>query len=588
MLRRLYLVFLSLFVFAPFGIGQMVPLSGSHIQDLSGAPLKAGQICFSPVNNSGTPISYLAGGGGQVLPVTKCAPVTNGAFSLSVTDTAASSPANVCLNTVVVIPGSPQQRYTLSSCLQPSLTGTVSSGTWCTTSACNLDNYPPATAPGALVQSGPAGQAPTITTGTMTVGVNASDYSSTLVQTYADAFTRNYQWNVKFPLAPSATDTTKMPLAGGSFTGAVGGPVTAVFTPSANYTSPTIQNEAGVVGDGINLATVYANNFTGITNGFANGVVGAGVVPSGSTIYQYSGLAGIVQQNSTTTNAVGVFGLTNCLVSGAQCWGGNFVASDASAGSGDLLWITEFDVNIRNALTSGCGTCYIGVWSAQPTNFPAIYIQKPLGGTGTGYGWPAGVQFQTGALSGTGTAILMNPLASGNSQDSQRIAFTSTGASGQLQTAEVYGDVTGDLIFNTKGAGFAAVDALDDLETSNQLISLVATGTAPIIVTSTTPVANLEVANHPLVYFGSSTFLTPFAKVWAGSCLFASGTCTVAIPSGVFTAAPFCLKSEFNTAGSVGTAEPSIWIFALSSTSITLNSSSSTYAGTAHLACIGN
>ena len=76
-------------------------VTASSVQDLMGAKLASGQVCFQAVTGNGVPISYQAGGGGQVINVPRCASVTNGAFSVSVANTALTTPAHICYRVTV-------------------------------------------------------------------------------------------------------------------------------------------------------------------------------------------------------------------------------------------------------------------------------------------------------------------------------------------------------------------------------------------------------------------------------------------------------------------------------------------------------
>lgn len=70
-------------------------VSGTNIQDLSGTKLPAGRIYFKPVDVHGNPISFRAGGGGQVISRAKSAVVTNGAFTIVLADVSLTNPSYV-------------------------------------------------------------------------------------------------------------------------------------------------------------------------------------------------------------------------------------------------------------------------------------------------------------------------------------------------------------------------------------------------------------------------------------------------------------------------------------------------------------
>ncbi|MBB6144712.1 hypothetical protein HNQ77_002668 [Silvibacterium bohemicum] len=195
-----------------------VTVNGSHLTDSSGNPVVNGTISFAPVTSAGAAASFRVNGNGQAISSPVSATVTNGAFSLNLADTNLTAPQNVCFAVTVVDNVSGNQLLGPGyGCVQPSANTTTSA--WCASGVCDFDQYQPNLAAQTLIQTGPAGQAPTITVGTVTVGTTADDAVVALVQTSATQFTRNYQMNITLPLAPSATDTTKVPLAGGTMTG---------------------------------------------------------------------------------------------------------------------------------------------------------------------------------------------------------------------------------------------------------------------------------------------------------------------------------------------------------------------------------
>lgn len=55
-------------------------VTASNIQDVSGAKLASGSLCFLATDSNGTPISFEAGGGGQVIKLPRCTAITNGAI----------------------------------------------------------------------------------------------------------------------------------------------------------------------------------------------------------------------------------------------------------------------------------------------------------------------------------------------------------------------------------------------------------------------------------------------------------------------------------------------------------------------------
>jgi hypothetical protein len=252
---------------APYALAQAdyATVTGTNIQDSTGTKVASGTITFSPVTNAGTPVSFRAGGGGQVISTPVSATVTNGSFSVQLADTTLTYPSNICY--AVTVTNNVTGQQVLGSgygCVQMS-------SNWCSTvsgvETCNFDNYTPAEQAGVTVATPTltvgnitsANQAsasivgtspnyrlnlslpvPTLSAGTTTVGTSADDYGATVTA----ASPGNYLLNVKLPLAPSATDTTKVPLAGGTLSGSVN-------QNFANYFNPQFgQNaSAGAIGN---------------------------------------------------------------------------------------------------------------------------------------------------------------------------------------------------------------------------------------------------------------------------------------------------------------------------------------------------
>jgi hypothetical protein len=140
-----------------------VTVSASHVSDATGGLLASGTISFAPVDNNGKPISFKVGGtnGGQVISQPVTTAVTAGVYSISLADTALTSPVNVCFSVTIVdnVTG-----YNLLgpgyTCVQPASSGPPATGSqaWCTTAGvCNWDQYIPNLSAQIVTQPGPTG-----------------------------------------------------------------------------------------------------------------------------------------------------------------------------------------------------------------------------------------------------------------------------------------------------------------------------------------------------------------------------------------------------------------------------------------------
>jgi hypothetical protein len=100
---------------APASAQNWATVTASNITDLNQQKLAAGQLCFLGTDQSDTPISFSAGGGGQVLKRSFCANVTNGAVSaLTIPNPALTAPSGVYYRVTVIDSSSGREvlRYT--------------------------------------------------------------------------------------------------------------------------------------------------------------------------------------------------------------------------------------------------------------------------------------------------------------------------------------------------------------------------------------------------------------------------------------------------------------------------------------------
>jgi hypothetical protein len=146
---------------------------------------------------------------------------------------------------------------------------------------------------------------------------------------------------------------------------------------------------------------------------------------------------------------------------------------------------------------------------------------------------------------------------------------------GQVVGAEisVRDDITA---WNAQFAFGLTVDG--DITATDQLISTVATGTAPIEVESTTPVDNLTA--HPEAYNNSGTQKTDVRHVY-GTVALSGGTATITLSGG----AAFTSNSTYVCSANDETAAAAVKVTRTSGTSITFTG---TTTDTVAYHCIGN
>jgi lysophospholipase L1-like esterase len=145
-----------------------VQFYANHLQDATLTVIANATLHVNPVNNSGAPISFEAGGGGQVSSEGVSTLVTNGVFTINLADSAlAIDPINPCYAiTVTSNVNGKQLLAPFYQCVQPAGSGLAVTGpfAWCTAAtlsaggSCDFDNYNPRI-PANLVSSpaGPAG-----------------------------------------------------------------------------------------------------------------------------------------------------------------------------------------------------------------------------------------------------------------------------------------------------------------------------------------------------------------------------------------------------------------------------------------------
>lgn len=353
-----------------------------------------------------------------------------------------------------------------------------------------------------------------------------------------------------------------------------------------SYNSSTYHVNGGVVADGVNLTNIFQ-----FTNLFQNGsasLAGAMQTGSASTNVEVDGVLGVAVQNGGSSFAVGVRSSSVCQLP-RSCWGANFLSTDvATTGAGSTLWGIESDTNVYNTSTIGQGIAITGYFDVQPAaNMNALNIFV-VPKTGTNNGWNAGIVFTPGDIAGNGPAIFLPPQLNTFSQNSQNITFQSEDSGGGINTAHFFLDPTGTMRFCTFSlfTGCAGVNALGDLFTPHIFQSTVATGTAPIVVASTTPVANLITANQPIAFAGGASTISTGTKIFSSACTTASGTCTVAIPSVIFANSPTCTLT-ISSGDAAGTAEPTVWLGSISNTSLVVRSSSTGVTSNVGVLCFG-
>jgi hypothetical protein len=115
----------------------------SHTMGGGNHLLPSGNLIFTATDNSGNPISYQVGGGGQMISFPITCPIVNGTVSApcQVANVSVSNPENFCYSVTItnafnqLVLGGPQSGY---QCVQPQ-----TSNFWCSAGTCNFDQFVP-------------------------------------------------------------------------------------------------------------------------------------------------------------------------------------------------------------------------------------------------------------------------------------------------------------------------------------------------------------------------------------------------------------------------------------------------------------
>lgn len=191
---------------------------------------------------------------------------------------------------------------------------------------------------------------------------------------------------------------------------------------------------------GINLQTEY--QASGFIHNLTEGLAGGVAVPVGSTVTQADGVAGWVNNSSTSTNAVGGYFHARCLATGTACWGANPAVSSTPGHAATLIG-QETDINVTNAGDSAAGMTIAGFWTAQPTGSNAMIIGKPAGLSGAAQ-WNYGMYVGAGCCATAG--ILIGPAAtSGSNVASMALQFQHNDGTGVTRASTINVDTGGNL-----------------------------------------------------------------------------------------------------------------------------------------------
>lgn len=374
-----------------------------------------------------------------------------------------------------------------------------------------------------------------------------------------------------------------------TFSGAVNLSSTLTASSSSVSYSPGQMNEPFIYNlNGCNTLALLYDSGAGFYS--TDALVGCNNIPSSSTIINSNAVLGAVSNSSPITNGVAGQFIIKAAANGTHNWSWNTVCGDKFQGViyTNVLCLNEIDMGISHATTTGNGLLFTGIASVSNQNFSAVTIQKGGGA------FPVYWLGLTCGIQGTGSGVCVNHLQanSGNNQYSHQDNYASTDSIGGAHAANLVLDPNGN--FNVRPGAFTFAFNVNGSFTSpgaitavGQLGSTIATGTAPLTVSSTTPVTTLVVAGHPrassCVSLANNGSCPAFTPITAGAVVF--GDVTLSAGTSTVNGLPFTSSSTFRCTGTDATAANAIKIVHTSGSVITITGTGSDIVS---IVCVGS
>jgi hypothetical protein len=301
------------------------------------------------------------------------------------------------------------------------------------------------------------------------------------------------------------------------------------LTVSGNVTSGNVYANTGTIGaqylsgDGSNITNITVGAGSSLVNGTSNVIV----YNNGNVTTSVAGNANIVTVTGTGVNIAGTLNATGTISSNLS---GNFSGNVTTAAQGNITslgTLTGLTVNgtsnlgpVGNVTITGGSANYFLMTNGSGTLTWTSAALAPVPGSNTqvvfndGGAYSANSNLTFNKTNGLLTATLLGGTLTTNAQPN----ITSVGS---LTSLIVNGNI------NTANASVTGVLIVTANITTPQFISNVATGTSPLIVTSTTQVANLNVATAGLATFATTANSVAGANV-SGAVSFATTANAVA------------------------------------------------------------
>jgi len=298
-------------------------------------------------------------------------------------------------------------------------------------------------------------------TGCARVSAN-NDFSglNTFIQTIVGSITGN---------AATATTATSAATAGTATNVSGGGTVVENFTgvyTNTQLNQPNQLNSGGFVPSGI---------YTQLGFGLTDALSLFNLIPSTATVLQGNAVGGYVQSNSTTTNGVALYGYAFAGTA-TSVFGQNTITTDQDTSgvvhNGTALYGVETDIGVEGVpnLVYGNTVALVGTGTV-PASARAYNITRP---TGT-LQWPTGYGVTRGSVATVG--LLLDGESTSNNTPSTAIKFIGYSSGGTAFSAEIQGDVAGNIVMNPSAAQNVNVGASNGMSWAEGTSSATVAGT---------------------------------------------------------------------------------------------------------------
>jgi hypothetical protein len=228
--------------------------------------------------------------------------------------------------------------------------------------------------------------------------------------------------------------------------------------------------------NGLNFNADFAAEQGGGTS--ASAVLGAAHIPSSAATFGVNGIAGAIDNYSTTTAGVGGYFQGIAKAAGVRVWGLNSLC-DTRAGLPASCTSFEADANAQNAKDVLEGVQVGGAFNAQPGSAIGFQLLAPVGTAKAK--WTAGYQVDAGS---TNYAFVAGPeAASGTNSQSGLYFYQAFNSTGAVLSAWNYLDPQGNLQFFPSSATTLGGTVFNSNSPTSPTLQAVTTGAGAYVPT---------------------------------------------------------------------------------------------------------